>query len=96
MLKVKALIKLYKNDGGRKTAFISGYRPLFNFIGEMKKSGQISLMDKKQFFPGESDFVNITFLNDDYLGDNLGVGTKFTFGEGGHPLGESEISYIYK
>jgi translation elongation factor EF-Tu-like GTPase len=91
MIKVKAKIKLYKTDSGRKTPFNSGYRPLFNFIPEMKTSGQITLNDKEEFFPGDEGIVEIAFLNKDYLGNNFGVGTKFTFGEGQEPLGEGEI-----
>ena len=94
MIKVKAKIKLYKTVSGRKTQFSSGYRPLFNFIPEMKTSGQITLNDKEEFFPGDEGIVEIAFLNKDYLGNNFGVGTKFTFGEGQEPLGEGEIKEL--
>ena len=95
MIKVKALIKLYKGENVRKTPFITGYRPLFNFIDEMRKSGQILLINNSKFFPGEQGFVDIEFINNEYMGSNFGIGTKFTFGEGGVPLGEGEITHIY-
>ena len=94
MIRVKANIKLHKNDVSRKTPFANGYRPLFNFIGEMKTSGQITLNDRKEFFPGEEGIVEIAFLSKDYLGDDFGVGTKFTFGEGQEPLGDGEIKEL--
>lgn len=94
MFKVKAKIKLYKIDGGRTTPFLNGYRPLFNFIPGMKKSGQISLNDRKEFFPGQEGIVEITFINKDFLGENFGEGSKFIFGEGLQTLGEGEIKEI--
>ena len=94
MIKVRAKIKLYKSHEGRRTPFSSGYRPLFNFISEMKTSGQITLKDRQEFFPGDEAIVEIVFLNRDYLGSNFGVGTKFTFGEGIEPFGEGEIREV--
>ena len=94
MIKVRASIKLYKSDIGRKTPFANGYRPLFKFIEEMKTSGQIILKDRQEFFPGDEGMVEIDFLNKDYLGSNFGIGTKFTFGEGREPLGEGEIREV--
>lgn len=92
MIKIKARIKLYRI--GRKTPFVSGYRPLFNFIDEMKKSGKILLLDREEFFPGDEAEVEIVFLDTQYLGKNFRNGTKFTFGEGSIPLGEGEVKKI--
>jgi translation elongation factor EF-Tu-like GTPase len=92
MIKVKANIKLYKNS--RKTPFHSGYRPMFNFIEEMKTSGKIDLIEKDEFFPGEEGEVNITFINKKYLGDDFDIGKKFFFGEGEEPLGEGKITEV--
>jgi len=92
MIKIKAKIKVYEH--GRTTSFNSGYRPLFNFIDEMKKSGQITLIDREKFFPGDEAEVEIVFLNKRYLGDNLQCGAKFTFGEGRIALGEGEVREV--
>lgn len=92
MVKIKAHIKLFKN--GRKTPFYSGYRPLFDFKGGMKTSGQIELIDVKSFFPGEDRDVIIVFLNKEYLGSDFGVGKKFVFGEGPNSLGDGVVSEI--
>lgn len=94
MIKIKAIIKLYKD--GRKTPFINGYRPAFNFIEDLKTSGQITLINKEAFYPGDEGLVEIAFLNKDYLGVNFSEGTKFTFGEGREPLGEGEVIEILK
>lgn len=93
MVKIRAHIKLYEN--GRKVPFYSEYRPLFNFIEEMKTSGRIDLMDEEQFCPGEEGEVEITFLNRNYLGDDFDIGKIFLFGEGKTPLGEGVVKEIF-
>lgn len=92
MVKIRAFIKLYEN--GRKTPFLSGYRPLFDFIGTMKTSGRIELIGSKEFHPGYEGVVEITFLNKEYLGDDFQVGKVFFFGESEIPLGEGIVNEI--
>lgn len=92
MIKIKAKIRLYAE--GRKTPFRNNYRPLFNFIDEMKTSGQISLKNQVDFSPGETGIVEILFMSKEFLGDGFDVGTQFTFGEGGKPLGDGEVLEI--
>lgn len=91
MISVRAIIKLYKGDLYRKTPFVNGYKPLFNFVNEMKKSGKITLLNKNEFKPGEEDEVKITFLDANYLGSDFGTGKSFTFSEGTHILGEGRV-----
>ncbi|MEX8547014.1 MAG: hypothetical protein V5804_05370 [Mucilaginibacter sp.] len=91
MLNVRAFIKLYQGNLYRKTPFASGYKPSFNFVADMKKTGKITLLDKKEFTPGEEGEVEIAFLDKDYLGNDFGDGKKFTFSEGTHILGEGRI-----
>jgi translation elongation factor EF-Tu-like GTPase len=87
MLKIKAQIYLYK-ENGRKTPFESGYRPLFDFKGSSSRySGKIDLINKRIFLPGEIDEVYITFANV----DNLKVNYIFFFGEGLSRLGEGKV-----
>jgi len=92
MVKIKAHIILYEN--GRETPFYSGYRPLFNFIEEMKVSGRINLIDSEQFSPGEEGEVEILFRNADYLGNDFDIGKTFHFGEGTVPLGDGVVKEI--
>ncbi len=94
MIKIKAKLKLYKGSDKRQTPFYSGYRPLFNFIEETKTSGQITLLDKEEFKPGEEGIVEIAFLHEKYLGDDFKAGRKFLFDEGSISLGEGEIIEI--
>lgn len=91
MLNVRAIIKLYRGKLYRKTPFTDGYKPLFNFIEDMKKSGKITLINKDEFVPGEEGEVKITFLDKNYLGPDFGNGKEFTFSEGTHILGEGRI-----
>ncbi|CAG5067306.1 hypothetical protein DYBT9623_00026 [Dyadobacter sp. CECT 9623] len=65
---IKAKIKLYKGKNKRKTPFITGYRPLFQFLEGMKTSGQIRLLDQEFLLPGNEAVVEIYFLNTKYLG----------------------------
>jgi elongation factor Tu len=91
---VKAKIKLYKKENGRKTPFITGYRPIFSFENqEMKTSGQIILIDEKIFNPGNDGEVKIRFLSK-FLGKNFGKGVRFTFSEGKNTLGYGTIIEI--
>ena len=91
MFHVKAHIKLYEGKNYRQTPFTDGYRPLFKFIPNMMKSGQIKLINRNTFKPGEHGLVEISFLDDNYLGPDFRTGKKFTFGEGSHVLGEGQI-----
>ena len=93
MIKVKAYIKLYKNS--RLTPFQSGYRPMFNFIDEMKTSGKIDLLGGDEFCPGEEGEVYITFISREYLGEDFAIGKRFAFGEGMEPFGEGVVEEIY-
>jgi len=94
MINVRAIIKLYRGDLYRKTPFSNGYRPLFNFVNDMKKSGKITLVNQDEFKPGEEGEVKITFLDNNYLGSDFGNGKAFTFSEGTHILGEGKILEI--
>ena len=91
-LKMIAPIKLTEN--GRKTPFYTGYRPLFNFINNLKTSGQINWIHQDQFNLGEEGEVEITFLNQNYLGEDFDVEKAFFFGEGMAPLGEGVVKAI--
>ena len=51
----------------------------------------VILIDKDEFYPGEEGEVEIVFLNLKYLGSSFDKGSKFSFGEGGPPLGEGKI-----
>ena len=92
MITVLAKIKLYKE--GRKMPFFNGYRPVFNFVDEVRTSGRIDLLDRKQFAPGDVANVQIVFLHREFLGDHFDQGAKFVFGESPIAMGEGEILKI--
>lgn len=94
VLTIRAVIRLYSGVGCRQSPFTSGYRPMFNFITDMKTSGAITLLDRVAFSPGEEGEVGVTFLRGAYLG-RMGIGTRFTFGEGRASLGEGEVAGLW-
>jgi len=91
MIKVKAHIKLFKGNNKRKTPFISGYRPMFSFIKETKTSGHIQLINQLQFKPGDDGIVEITFINEKFLGEDFAIGKEFKFYEAKESLGEGKV-----
>jgi len=87
--------KLYLYPDVRETPFHNGYRPTFDFGTESFTSGRIRLLDeKKSFFPGEKDEVEIDFLSNNFFGERFKVGEKIIFTEGLTPVGEIEILKI--
>ena len=63
MLVVRARIRLVDTEeGGRKTPFISGYRPNFVFNSSHNRDGRITLPDREQMAPGEHSDVLIQIL----------------------------------
>ena len=89
MFRIKARIYLYQYNA-RKTAFKSGYRPLFNLDNKIKISGKIDLIDADSHYPGTQGEVFITFLNL----NELKVNSVFCFDEGSKILGEGEVLEI--
>lgn len=88
----KAIVRLYKKERGRKTPFNSGYRPIFSFTGkETKTFGQITLIDREEFYPGDEGEVEIKFLSK-FLAEDFCKGRTFIFSEGEEPLGEGIIN----
>ncbi len=93
MITIKAKLYLYNNV--RKTPFYSGYRPTFDFGAESLTSGRITLLqEKKSFFPGEEEEVEIDFLFKEFLGKKCKIGEKIVFTEGLTKIGEIEILEI--
>lgn len=96
MMKIKANLKLYQGVNKRKTPFFTKYRPLFEFTKESKVSGQINLIDQKEFRPGDDGIVEVVFVNLKYLGNDFKVGKTFSFFEAKEPLGEGVILEVYQ
>lgn len=95
LIQVLSKIELFSGDKMRKTAFVSGYRPLFDFLGaNIKISGSIDLINGDEFKPGNKDIVRLTYLrgiiNDTYIN----VGSVFTFSERANAFCNGEIIEI--
>lgn len=67
---------------------------LLHLIEETKTFGQITLLDREAFYPGDEGIVEIAFLIRRTLGNNFSEGTKFIFGEGRDHVGEGEVKEI--
>ena len=80
MIKFKAIIK-FNRESLRKKEIISGYRPGFSFNNDpyFQTTGQITLLDQKILYSGESALAEIIPVTKEYLGKDFGVGTKFIF-----------------
>jgi translation elongation factor EF-Tu-like GTPase len=85
-------IELFSGEKMRKTPFVTGYRPLFDFVGAKTKiSGSIDLININLFSPGMSEIVQIRFIKGVINDAHFKVGETFAFGEGGNHLGKGEI-----
>ena len=95
---VKAKITLKtKEEGGRETAFYSGYRP--NHVFELPNNlkillayiGAIQFPDRGSFAPGETKIVTVRFLNVPEIKKYMTVGRKWCINEGPKTIGFGEI-----
>lgn len=91
--KVLARIYLYKFSG-RKTPFMSGYRPILTFGDDWGVSSQIELIDQDQFELGEQGEVYIYLIDEAFKNVPISVNSIFGFSEGTRYLGEGEILEI--
>ena len=97
IIRVKAKLKMKTTaEGGRKTGFISGYRPnhVFERInGQMLQTyvGDIVFEGQHTIEPGEEKIVTVRFLASMPIEKYINVGRKWWVQEGGRVLGEAEI-----
>ncbi|AXY73642.1 hypothetical protein D3H65_06460 [Paraflavitalea soli] len=95
---IKASLSMKKTeDGGRKSGFLSGYRPshvfemptdlsnLKTYIGDIQFEGQ------ELFYPGETKIVTVRFLRHPAIEKHIRVGQKWFINEGAITLGTGEI-----
>lgn len=82
-------------QGGRKTAAKSGYRPQVKFdFAEMQTSGQQTFIDRDFVFPGDSVDAEIKILSVDFFANSLTEGMEFEFREGLAIIGTGKIKHI--
>ena len=82
-------------EGGRKTAAMSGYRPHIKFdFDEMMTSGQQTFIERETVFPGDTVNAEIKLLSVEHFEAKLKVGMKFDFREGPTIVGTGKIKHI--
>lgn len=80
---------LPKDEGGRHTPFVNGYRPqLFTRTGDI--TCEIGLPDEKMVMPGEDAELTITLISD----IAIEPGQRFTVREGNKTVGTGLVSEI--
>ena len=81
---------LTKEEGGRHTAFLNGYRPQF-FFRTTDITGSITLpADIQMVMPGDNVTFTVQLINP----IALEAGTKFSIREGGRTVGSGTVSEI--
>ncbi len=82
-------------QGGRKTAAKTGYRPQVKFdFDEMQTSGQQTFIDREFVFPGDTIEAEIKILSVDYFTNKLTERMNFEFREGAKLIGTGIIKHI--
>ncbi len=97
---IKAKLTLYSTDkGGRKTGIKTEYRPnhVFEYENDKLKQtyiGQITFEGREWILPGETDIVNVEFLDSLDIKKFMTIGTIWWIHEGANRIGEAEIIEI--
>ena len=82
-------------EGGRKTAAASKYRPQVKFaFSEKQTSGQQTFLDKELVYPGETVLAEIKIVSPDFFKKSLIEGMTFEFREGDRIIGTVELIKI--
>lgn len=99
IVKAKITMKTTE-DGGRKSGFVSGYRPnhVFELPDELQNLttyiGDIVFEDEKLFEPGQTKIVSVRFLNTPLIEKYINIGQKWFINEASRTLGYGEIIEI--
>src|SRR3989339_1548758 len=81
---------LKKEEGGRHTPFLPGYKPQF-FIRTTDVTGEIKLPDKVEMvMPGDNIVITVELITDVAIEE----GMRFAIREGGHTVGAGAIAKI--
>jgi len=99
IVRAKITMKTTEN-GGRKSGFISGYRPnhVFELPDDLRNLrtyiGDILFDDEKLFQPGKSKIVTVRFLKNPEIDKFINVGQKWFINEAAVTLGHGVILEI--
>jgi elongation factor Tu len=79
-------------EGGRRTPFVSNYKPQF-FFRTADITGSIKLpADKEMVMPGDNATFNVELLDEVVMGQGL----RFAIREGGRTVGAGVVSKVYE
>jgi hypothetical protein len=99
LISIKAILTMRSTkEGGRKTGFISGYRPNHVFEYDAKGKllqtyiGDIVFEGQRTIEPGEIKEVTVRFLLNQPIEKYLNKGQKWWIHEGGTIVGEAIVS----
>lgn len=82
-------------EGGRKTAAKSGYRPQVKFdFEEIQTSGQQTFIHREIVYPGDTVEAEIRILSSDLFTNKLSENMEFEFREGARVVGTGRIVQI--
>jgi elongation factor Tu len=82
---------LRKEEGGRHTPFVNGYRPQF-YIRTTDVTGEVKLLEGEMAMPGDNVTAEITLIAPVAMED----GMRFAIREGGKTVGAGVVTKIIK
>ena len=80
---------LKKEEGGRHTPFMTGYKPQF-FLGTTDVTGEVSMEGREMIMPGDNAAITVELIYKVAIED----GQKFAIREGGRTVGAGSIIKI--
>ena len=80
---------LKKEEGGRHTPFMTGYKPQF-FLGTTDVTGEVSMEGREMIMPGDNAAITVELIYKVAIED----GQKFAVREGGRTVGAGSIIKI--
>lgn len=93
---IEAIISFIKTeDGGRKHACRTGYRPAHLVKPDYLTTGIHSYYDKELVNPGETVMGTITFITPEYYPKSLWIGKVLNIQEGGWLVGYATVTKIF-
>lgn len=82
---------LSKEEGGRHTPFVSGYKPQF-YIRTADVTGEVTLENVEMVSPGDNTQFNVKLM----APVSIEVGVRFAIREGGQTVGQGIVTEIIK
>ncbi|HRI06062.1 MAG TPA: elongation factor Tu [Candidatus Dojkabacteria bacterium] len=82
---------LTKEEGGRHTPFVSGYKPQF-YIRTADVTGEVTLDNVEMVSPGDNTQFNVKLM----APVSIEVGVRFAIREGGQTVGQGIVTEIIK